>query len=347
MATTKKRPAHEIREELGKAGIHINYAEMGDVAGIKDLTRETPVPWADSTWIRNVGAHRVPKPATKATKAAKATKATKVNGKHVAKKTASTSSKAPPRTKRKTPKAKAAANLIEYLEQFQVPERFPADLEECIVRGRPGFQGTTVDGEVLKITRTAALNNLARSDVLAYPIPLFGRKVSDEIVELVSELDGAPAENAKDKFGWNLFDDHEAWRSNLLRVGILIWGGDKNPPGLDLKAFPHRRFEENGTIPIETITFRFRSPSVGFVARVKEYQEEEAYASGLTGDSLREWQADWLDEFLARKRKALVGSSRSPKSFLNFRVNGKQGTQEQFMKVWKMLETPRSRRSRR
>lgn len=330
-----ERTAAEVKKSLREDdGLTVTYVQLGSVLGMS-VTGETPITGTNLSLKRKiVSATTVaaePAPiATKASKPKRARGRSPVKG-------LSTSNQ-PPRVKRTEGGAKAAAALLEFLEQFPMPETYPINLTKFRRGGALWVRGTTIDSETIELSAADAIQNLSRRDEMAYAIPLFGPRTESKIVTLVAKLDGTPTVDAKDENGFKLYAGRKAWYFNLLQIGIRIWGGYENPPSLDLEQFPHRTFREDGTTRMGTTTFRYRSVVIGFVTRLKLAFEDESLNSVLTGSEHRRFDADWLDEFIARKRIVSIGDGQK-KSFLDFKINGKQGSPEQLKTVWELVET--------
>jgi hypothetical protein len=360
MSKPISRTAEVALKELDAEGVTIELVELAKVLGLTELDAKTVVSGATRTLKTKIKQYRdadvtveLPSPADDTdsstttepvAKVAKATKTTKHRGPRGGDKLRT--SNRPPLIRRTTAGARAASDLIEYLEQFEVPAAFPINFRQATRNGVKMVKGTTVDGEEIEITLAEAIQNLGRRDDLCFAIPLFGRNVEMEIVTRVAKLDGAPAEDATDENDLRLYQGRKAWFYNMLQIGIRIWAGLENPPSLDLKKHPHREFQEDGTTKIRTTTFRYRSATIGFVSQVKDAFDQEVLASDLRGGKLREFRANWIDEFIAGDRKVRIGRDQTEKSFFDFKVDGRQGTAEQFKLIWDKVETTQLASSR-
>lgn len=330
-----ERTASEVKKSLREDdGLTVTFKQLGIALGLM-VTGETPITGSNRLLKRKIldATTVAAEPAPIATKASKPKRA---SGRKPVKGLAT--SNQPPRVKRTKVGAEAATALLEFLEQFPMPENYPLNLTKFRRGGALWVRGTTIDGATIELSAADAIENQSRRDEMAYAIPLFGPKTESKIVTLMAQLDGSPTVDTTDENGFKLYAGSRAWFYNLLQIGIRIWGGQENPPSLDLRQFPHRTFRENGTTRMSTTTFRYRSVVIGFVARLKDAFEEEALSSGLTGSELRRFKADWLDEFIARKRTVSIGNGQE-KSFLDFTINGKQGSPEQLKTVWALVET--------
>jgi hypothetical protein len=249
----------------------------------------------------------------------------------------------PPRVKRTQVGVEAAAALMKFLEQYEVPAEFPINMTTFRKGGTVMVRAWTVDGTKVEISASEALENQGRRDEMAYAIPLFSEKVQNQIVTLVSKLNGAPSVGDRDNNNMKLFNGRIAWYYNMLQIGIRIWGGYENPPNLDISQFPHREFREGSQTRMQDITFRYRSVVVGFVAQIKAVFEEEALRANLSGSRVREYTDSWLLEFTSGAKKVIINGKE--KSFLDFKVEGKQGSPEQFKAIWTLIKEDSKKRT--
>jgi hypothetical protein len=227
--------------------------------------------------------------------------------------------------------ALAAAALVDYLDQFVWPsdKPFPADLE--FDERKMQVTGTTVDGVLTAVPIGKYYNDLA-AGVAAYGIPLFSRPVRDRIVELVSQLDGAPTPDSTGEMGEKLFRSQGAWWFYMYRIGVLTWALLINPIGLDLEQYPQRR-------GIEFMAWRWRSSDYGFVHHAFLQFMRDAAEAGVKGAELRKFEREWVDEFTRGDRTFMIEGDRKPKSMDNFSVAGKPGTPDQFRSLWTLVKT--------
>ena len=345
MADAVSIPASEVKETLRKEGISVTFKALSEVFSMPVSGTTELLGSLDEIKARIIAAKTSPQapvvfeptpepsqeealsprkaPAKRGPRKASANR----GGKSLAQ---VTTSNRPPRVKRTLEGVQAATDLIRLLEGWPVPEAFPTDLQRFKRNGVAMIRGTTVDGVVYEGIQSEALKSLERRDELSFAIPLFSDGAASKIVTTVSMLDGAPGESDLDGNGIRLFRNRNAWYFNLLQVGIRIWAGLNNPPSLDLKEFPHREFQSDGVTPVEWAVFRYRPVMLGWVAKVLEAFEEESILSGLTGTALREFRANWVNQFINRERNVVIGDVE--KSFADFR-----GKPEEFRLIWETV----------
>ena len=249
------------------------------------------------------------------------------------------------------PPAQAAADLIEFCKSLPYEhEIYPLEqtMFERTIDGKKVkyLTATTVDGRKMTIPVSQAIDNMARRDSGGYVIPLFGKDSTlNKFLELVSRLEGAPAEDATGELGDRLFRSHNEWRWHLIQNGIYVWMGKLNPPGLDLEQYPER-VKEDGT-PIDTITFRFRSPLLGIVERIIDVYEDDVLQegqSGVTGSALNTFKRNWIDDFAHGRRTVKLGNTE--KSVHDIRYEKEAVSPEQFKSIFKMVDDLRRQRTR-
>lgn len=340
MVPITETTASEVKEALRKEGISVTFKKLSEVFDMPvNGTVELPGT-LDEIKARIFAAETDSSPVTPSSEEAiPVTKAPAKRAEKTALASQITTSNRPPRITRTPEGEKAAGELMNLLQQWPVPEAFPSDLARFRRSGVAMIRATTVDGEVCEVTQTEALKSLERRDDLSFAIPLFSRKAENKIVTAVSYLDGAPQPDARDENGLRIFGNRNAWYFNLLQIGIRIWAGNNNPPSLDLDEFPHRRFMPDGVTPIEDIVFRYRPIMLGFVAKVQEAFEDESINCGLTGTALREFRADWVNQFVKKERTVTIGGV--VKSFADFR-----GKKEEFLVIWEIVKTQATEREK-
>jgi hypothetical protein len=343
MVAPKERPASQVVADLKEMGHKVTLKQLSEAFGMK-VAGSTPLEGSNRDILLKLATERQESAAAEAalvpaelpTRPVKATKKPSKTAKKAARHGEPGKTEAPLVVK--TPEGtQAAAELIDYLSQWPVPDQFPTDAKKVVVQGRTYIQATTVDGQSKRYTLVQYHENLSRRSKLNYGVDIFGDKVSKDIVTKVAKLDGAPGHDATGPIGELLFMNRTQWWWHMLQVGILIWAGELNPTSLDLDQYPQRK-------NIEPVTWRFRATDLGFVWRVFEDFVENAL--NITGTERRKFEERYIHEFVSGERTIKMGNE--VKSFDDFVVGYRKGTEQQFKQIWDLIqEEDRASRGRR
>lgn len=323
MTAPKERPASQVVSDLMEMGHRVTLKQLSDVFG-KKVTGATSLEGTNRDILKKLATDRQQPEVTEPVRTRTTKKSSKTAKKAVHREPGRT--EAPPVVH--TPEGvKMAGELIEYLSQWPVPDRFPADAKKVVLHGKTYIQATTVDGELKRYTLVQYHQNLSRRSKLNYGVDIFSDNVSKRIVTLVSQLDGAPGPDALGPIGERLFMNRTQWWFHVLQVGILIWAGELNPTSLDLENYPERK-------GIEPVTWRFRAADLGFVWRVFEDFVQESW--GVAGTERRKFEERYIQEFVSGERTIMMGDE--VKSFDDFVVGYRKGTEQQFRQMWELIQ---------